>query len=321
MRRFARVVRSGWRELRRALRGEGRRPPEGSGPYPCLEHFSSLIGIPGEALARAFEIERVFHQRILEENDFERRQALYQDVYQTVHPIYGSVPSDEEFRGDHNPRAQTIWLFTPELAGKSILDVGCGRGEFLVGVARSLPHGRLLGIDAVVPPSDPALGVSFRADSIVRFDLGERFDVAFSDNVIEHIAPADLDTHLGSIRGALREGGILIVLTPNRIFGPWDVTRILDDHYSGRIPAQGTHLNEMTHVELAAALRRNGFHRLRTVLPVSKVSRRMGRVRVPFAIPALGERVPGLTHFARGVADKWRYLGAFEISVIARRKG
>jgi len=309
------------REIRRAWRDEAQTAAGrvSGGDFPCLERFSEKVAIPAPALVRGLEVERVFHRRVLEEQDFDRRQALYSDVYEAVHPIYGSVPSEEIFHGEGIPRAHTLWLFERELAGRSILDVGCGRGEFLVGVARSLPHGRLVGLDAVVPRSDPELGIEFRQGNIVRFAMDAPFDVVFSDNVIEHIAPADLDTHLASIHGALKDGGKAIVLTPNRLFGPWDVTRILDDSYTNSVPAQGTHLNEMTHAELAAALRRNGFQQLRTVYPVAKVERRYRTVRFPAALMEWAERVPGLVRLAQGVPDKWRFLPAFEISVIATK--
>lgn len=288
--------------------------------YPTLAHFSEIVGIPCDALVKGFEVEKQFHENILREPDHLKRQRLYQQVYEMVHPIYGSVPSEAVFDSPVNPKEHTVRLFTPELSGKSVLDVGCGRGAFLVGIARSLPHGSLLGLDAAVPEQvRDDIPVHFQKSDIVRFTTSDQFDVVFSDNVIEHVAPADLDTHLQSIRKALVTGGSLIVLTPNRLFGPWDVTRIIDDSYTNRVPAQGSHLNEMTYQELITALERNGFGNFRTVLPLAKISSKFSGVRIPARIAVMLERIPYLVRRFQDVPDKWKILPAFEITVICNR--
>src|SRR5262249_37205221 len=147
-----------------------------------------------------------------------------------------------------SPRDGLVHVLMPELRGRSILDVGCGAGEFLRSCAHLAEPTRLVGIDVFVQPTEfPQYNLSFVRGDVVQFDLSEKVDVAVSDNLYEHIAPQDIATHLGSIRRALRTGGTLILFTPNRLFGPWDVTRIIDDSYSGRTLAQGTHVNETTY--------------------------------------------------------------------------
>jgi SAM-dependent methyltransferase len=135
-----------------------------------------------------------------------------------------------------------------------------------------LPHGELVGIDVSTPViPDSRTSIRFTAANVVEFEVGKRFDVVFSDNVLEHIAPADLGAHLRSLHKALRPGGQLILLTPNRNFGPSDVTRIIDYTYSNRVPAQGTHLNESSFTELLPVLQQYGFGEFRTVVPVPKL--------------------------------------------------
>jgi hypothetical protein len=55
---------------------------------------------------------------------------------------------------------------------------------------------------------------------------------------------------------------------PNRLFGPSDVTRIIDYSRTGKTRAQGTHLNESTYGDLIPILERNGFQNFRTILPI-----------------------------------------------------
>lgn len=287
--------------------------------YPCLEHFSEVTGFARDALVEAYGIEKEFHHTILNEPDFTRRQALYKQVYETVHAIYGGRESVEIFQQEWNPKSHTVWLFEQELRGKSVLDVGCGDGAFLVEVDRKVEHGKLTGLDAVVPPSDNGIGIDFHATDIVKFELPDSYDVAFSDNVIEHIAPADLPFHLESIRSALNPGGTMIVLTPNRLFGPWDVTRIVDDTYKGRVPACGTHVCEMTHIELMDLLGRHGFGKFRTVWPTAKIKQKKQNKRYPGWLTKWAERVPGFVPLMRRVPNKWKILPAYEISMICTK--
>ena len=245
--------------------------------YPHLERFSKTIDLPTESLVKAFEIERVFHARILDEPSVERRKEMYQEVYDTVHPIYGK--SATNILSGRNPKDEMVRLFRKELEGKAVLDVGCGEGYFLASVARLLEHKRLMGIDVSIPPqSKRHPEIEFISKDIIRFDVDRQFDVVFSDQVLEHIASADLPTHLKSIKRSLRSGGLLIVSLPNRVFGPSDVTRIIDSSYTNRVPAQGTHLNESTYGELIPLLRDEGFANFKTPLPLS-VSRRLPWLR------------------------------------------
>ena len=137
-----------------------------------------------------------------------------------------------------------------------------------------------------------------------------------SDNVYEHIAPQDAPAHLASIRRALRSGGTLIVLTPNRLFGPWDVTRILDDSYSGRISAQGTHVNETTFSEIRPRLAAAGFGRFRSLVPTARSRGHLVRRRVPTRLLAAFERIGPLTRRLQAMQKRDR-LTDFEITVIA----
>jgi SAM-dependent methyltransferase len=245
--------------------------------YPCLAAFSREIGIPAEALVRAFEIERAFHEAVLAESDPARRRMLIREVYANVHPIYGKT--EAPYDPARNTHVGLIRRLRGLFTNCSVLDIGCGRGDLLRGIAEKLPHGRLLGIEAseaMLPQG--VSGIEFRAADIISFGVDQPFDVVVSENVTEHVAPRDLDEHLCSVRRALREGGALVLLMPHRLFGPSDVTRIIDNTYSNRVPAMGTHLNESTNREMIVALRGHGFRRFRPI------------ARLPLAMQLMIER-------------------------------
>jgi 2-polyprenyl-3-methyl-5-hydroxy-6-metoxy-1,4-benzoquinol methylase len=235
--------------------------------YADLQRFSNSTGIPPEKLVEAFEIEKVFHERILKEESFEKRQEMYLNVYNTVHPIYGTTKTD--IQHGRNPADKMVRLFRKELEGKSILDTGCGVGYFLASVSRLLKHERLVGIDVSIPPlSKHHQDIEFISANIVKFDIKSQFDVVYSSQVLEHIAPADLPLHLASVRSALKSKGLFIVSMPNRLFGPHDVTRCIDCSYMGKTKAQGTHLNESTYGDMVSLLEDNGFENPRTVFTI-----------------------------------------------------
>lgn len=286
--------------------------------YPHLHSVARDLGVPAESLVQAFEVERDFHERILAEPDPAARKRMYREVYETVHPIYGTKPSDP---GEDCSKYPVVRMFRKELAGKSILEVGCGTGLFLRSVARLLPHKELVGLDTSAPVLPGAQnGISFLQADVTDFKTPRKFDVVFSEHVIEHIAPADLHAHLDSIVNALAEDGVLIVCAPNGLFGPSDVTRIVDRSHRGRTAAQGTHLHEPTHGELMEQLERHGFSCFRSIFPLMKVRNRLPFVRFNARLMAFLERKPLLMGLLHALRFRGRCIARFDTVLICRRR-
>lgn len=131
--------------------------------------------------------------------------------------------------------------FTP-LAGRSVLDVGCGAGLLCEPLARL--GGAVTGIDAApesiavaeTHAAQSGLAIDYRAGGVESIG-DQRFDLVTSLEVIEHVAdPA------GFVRGLARvlaDDGLLILSTPNRT--PLSrVTLIAIAEGTGQIP-RGTH--------------------------------------------------------------------------------
>lgn len=286
--------------------------------FPCIERFSFDVGLSADILVRSFAIEKAFHREILLEADASRRRAMYEDVYTRVFEIYGA-----QFRIDldatSGPKDAMVEMLRPELEGRAILDVGCGAGEFLLSCARMVGPRRLLGIDVFAKDLDlPERKLRFMRADVIRFSLDEQFDVAVTDNVMEHIAPQDVAAHLASIHAALVPGGQLLIFTPHRYFGPWDVTRILDDNYAGWLPAQGTHLREYSYAELSEALLQAGFQDLRAIHPKARIGLRSSGKRIGLGPLLRGERRPPLIRRLQALDKRFR-LQAFEIAMLARK--
>jgi len=283
--------------------------------YPHLNKFQKKYNFSEEILINAFEIEREFHQKILTEPLFEKRQKMYSEVYNAVHIL---MPD----KSVANSNDKMVRIFDKELKNKSVLDVGCGTGRFLKTIACSLPHKKLVGIDISVPNTPQNNSeIDFRIGNIVNFDVGEKFDVVYSNQVIEHIAPADIPVHLVSITRAMKDDAIFILRTPNRLFGPCDITRIIDFTYTGKIAAQGTHINEATYTEIIPILKESGFTHFRTICYLSKINFYLKNARFSTAFPLWIERhswVLNLMYSSRFIFGKC--IIPLDIILICRKK-
>lgn len=131
--------------------------------------------------------------------------------------------------------------FVP-LAGKTAIDVGCGAGLLVEPLARL--GARMTGIDAAPENIGAArahaaatgLDIDYIAGGIE--DLpGRSFDLVTSMEVIEHVT--DPATFVGALAGALAEGGLMILSTPNRTLAS-HLAMITLAEGTGAIPP-GTH--------------------------------------------------------------------------------
>jgi SAM-dependent methyltransferase len=122
-------------------------------------------------------------------------------------------------------------------------------------------------------------------------------DLAFSSQVMEHLHPDDALEQLRNVYAALKPDGAYLCITPNRLAGPWDVSRGFDP------VATGLHLKEYTTSELATALLEAGFARVQVVLSYHGL--RLSP-RLPVAVVSAVER--GLEQLPRALG--WRLAHA-----------
>ncbi|MBW4332036.1 bifunctional 2-polyprenyl-6-hydroxyphenol methylase/3-demethylubiquinol 3-O-methyltransferase UbiG [Stakelama sp. CBK3Z-3] len=131
--------------------------------------------------------------------------------------------------------------FSP-LAGRSALDMGCGAGLLAEPLARL--GARVTGVDAA-PENIGAAAAHARAGGLdieylaggTEAVVGRRFDLVTSMEVIEHVA--DPQTFVDGLAGALADGGLMVLSTPNRT-PKSRLAMITLGEGSGAIP-KGTH--------------------------------------------------------------------------------
>ncbi len=147
-----------------------------------------------------------------------------------------------------------------------ILEIGCGAGTLLEGLARR-GYRQLNGIDIAPAAVEKArnrlasYGLADRvrqrtAGDLLRTGHAREFDVVLLCDVIEHVPSDRARSLLGDVRQLLRPSGTLVLVTPNSFTGPHDITR----HFrpSGSEP-EGLHLHEYSLRELIFLLTSLGF--------------------------------------------------------------
>jgi 2-polyprenyl-3-methyl-5-hydroxy-6-metoxy-1,4-benzoquinol methylase len=123
------------------------------------------------------------------------------------------------FRGPEEHVRQTEGFYRPFFAGcRSVLDIGCGRGEFL-DLMREMEvpaRGIDLGDESVAQCTDKGLKAEV-ADLFTYLgpETGGEFDGIFASQIVEHLDPARLPEMIRLCAESLRRGGILAIETPN----------------------------------------------------------------------------------------------------------
>ena len=131
--------------------------------------------------------------------------------------------------------------FTP-LAGKRVLDVGCGAGLLAEPLARQ--GAAVTAIDAAAENASAArahaeaggLSIDYRAGGIEAV-AGERFDLVTCLEVIEHVSSPP--AFVRGLAAAVAPGGLLVMSTPNRT--AWSRLALVGAAEATGLIPRGTH--------------------------------------------------------------------------------
>ena len=196
----------------------------------------------------------------------EKRRQLYTTVYDE---LFQRVPDHPQLllkREDHWRRREVLdrlKLLSNYLRPEAtFLEIGPGDCALSIEAAR-----RVRKVFAVDVSREIAAGVKLLENLELAISDGcsipvpaGSIDIAYSDQLMEHLHPDDAVEQLGNIYKALAPGGVYVCITPNRWSGPHDVSRYFDDS------ASGFHLREYTVGELARMFSGCGFRRLRVLI-------------------------------------------------------
>lgn len=215
-----------------------------------------------EQLRQHYEVERELSDRLRQATPAQRR-LLYGTVYKELrarvplHPMHTRQTSPEE-------RAQAVrdelLILSPFLRPSTVF-LEVGPGDYALATAVAARVVRVLAVDV----SDEILCARALPENVrpvlsdgssILVEPGS-VDVAYSNQMMEHVHPDDALEQLRQLYAALKRGGVYICITPHRLTGPHDISGAFD------VEASGLHLKEYTAGELAALFRAVGFTRVR----------------------------------------------------------
>jgi SAM-dependent methyltransferase len=243
-----------------------RRPSDGRSDAQVLEHYL---------------VERELAERLRNAPDAQRLR-LYSQVYDELFrrlPQHPQLRARDESEARQRRARSVAWQFAFVRAALTLrsrfLEVGAGDCALARRVAGHVE--RVYAVDVserimrggrhlpnLVPVLSDGVAIPLPSGSI---------DVAFSNQLIEHLHPRDALEQLREVHRSLVPGGRYLCITPNRLYGPRDVSAHFDE------VATGLHLKEYSAGELRALLREAGFSRVRFY-----AGARGAYCRVPYAL-------------------------------------
>jgi SAM-dependent methyltransferase len=220
-----------------------------------------------------YEIEKALADRLRNSNK-QDRTTLYTECYEA---LFSAVVDHPQFTNKYNNEAEEVrhrlQLILPLVqSGATLLEVGAGDCRLSIAAAPYVRRVIALDVAATImsrkdfPPNvEPCLSDG----TSIPVPPGS-VDIAYSDQLMEHLHPDDALEQLRNVYEALKPGGHYLCITPNRLQGPHDISRYFDD------VATGLHLREYTNKDLAALMRQVGFRKVHSL-----VVARGRRLKVP----------------------------------------
>ena len=266
-----------------------------------------------EQILEHYQIEKELAQK-LRRASREQRRGLYTEVYDELlkrvrhHPLLAAGRTPEDIARSVNRQLARL---TPYINKDTVfLEIGAGGCHLSLALTSLVKH--VIAVDVsneitahVKPPPNFDLVISNGTN--IPVPPGS-IDLAFSNQLMEHLHPDDAGEQLHEIYTALAPGGTYLCFTPNGLSGPHDVSRGFDS------VATCLHLHEYTVAELDRMLKHMGFRHRQVLLPV-------GNVRLPVpAVRALESCVSALPGaLGRKVAYLRPMRGFLGIRMIGRK--
>jgi SAM-dependent methyltransferase len=141
----------------------------------------------------------------------------------------------------------------------TFLEIGCGDGAMSARVCKLVKQVYGLDVtDALLARDKMSPNFEFLLTEGINIPLSDgSVDIAFSDQLMEHLHPDDAQRQLHEILRVLKAGGVYWISTPSRLSGPHDISRYFD------YEARGFHLKEYDYASLGKVIREAGFKKIR----------------------------------------------------------
>jgi len=238
-----------------------------------------------ERLRRHYEVEKALAARLRHTTSRDERMKMYESMYDT---LFAAVPDHPRLTAARDRAViermnrGRLAIVAPYLrADARVLDIGAGDCAFSFELARRAKQVTGIDISSASAKLDGAPS-NFRLLVYDGFHLPlepDSIDLAFSDQLVEHLHIDDAEWHFKMIADVLAPGGYYVFRTPHRFTGPHDVSM----YFTNGEP-EGFHMKEWTYRELRPVLRRTGYGKMSAAWRAKGIT-----VRVPLWVALAGE--------------------------------
>lgn len=220
-----------------------------------------------ESLENQFLVEKELADRLRKADSTERKvilSTMYDELFEKVpdHSRLSRRKSESETREYNESKMSLLRRFLTQDC--TLLEFGSGDCQFAYECAKlvkqvvavEIVDQRPKGIEA---PDNFNLQI-YDGDAILLED--ETIDVAFSDQLLEHLHPDDVNSHFGSLYRIMKPRGVYLLRTPHAFTGPHDISKYFSD------TPRGFHMKEYTFREIRDLTRSIGFRNVRCVMGI-----------------------------------------------------
>lgn len=237
-----------------------------------------------EQIRHHYEVEKGLADRLRKATKEERR-TLYAELYDE---LYRQVPDHPQLtrKASSQAREQAVsrqLAFLERFLVKDGTFLEVGPGDCSLSAAVALQVRSVVAVDVsdeITRQSHLPGNLKLVLSDGTSVPVPESsIDVAYSNQLMEHLHSDDAREQLENLFRALKPGGAYVCVTPNRLTGPHDVSVHFDE------VATGFHMREYTSSELASLFRSVGFSAVEVY-----VGGKGHFVRAPLGLVAMWER-------------------------------
>jgi SAM-dependent methyltransferase len=206
-----------------------------------------------------YEVERELADRLRHASSSERGR-MYAEVYDE---LFRRVPDHPQLTAPRDPEAGHQRAAIHEAAVRQFLPpagvfLEIGAGDCLLSLAVCEYASEVYAVDVsreIASVEAPPANFTLRITDGTSIPVAPgSVDLAYSNQLMEHLHPDDAERQATNICVALRPGGRYMCLTPHRLLGPADISAFFT-----RGDAEGFHLREYATRELTELFRAAGF--------------------------------------------------------------
>lgn len=215
-----------------------------------------------EQIRQHYEVEKELAGRLRQAPRQERRllyAALYDELFRRV-PQHPQLTRKKSPTDTARAVAEQMKLLGPFLTGDTVcIEIGSGDCSLSFEIARHVK--KIYAIDVSVEitglkNAPPNFQFILSDGCSIPVPPGSA-QVAYSNQLMEHLHPDDALEQLHNIYSALASGGSYICSTPSSLTGPHDISKYFDARPTG------FHLKEYTASELYRLFKKAGFSKVR----------------------------------------------------------